>query len=215
MKWDIALVILSGVFALLPVFCGLLVFRNAPQYIKVFYAFVCFTFLFDVLSTSMAFNGIHNEGMVKLYMLIEFGFFAWFLNWSIQHAMWPNWLILLMLSGAVLIWYLNLESTSAFNYFVLYLLVLTIVQSIWAFGFSSFLNSDMAFYQFITWILMGRFVGNVLLLFAYGLSAKFYFGSKMPYIGYLRMVLNSSASIAINFIYALALLKSQKFRKTK
>lgn len=199
---------------LLPVITGLFVVRNAPQYIKVFYVFICFTFLFDVVSSSMALNGIHNMWMVKLYMLIEFGFFSWFLNWSMKQSIWPTWLVVLLLLGAVLIWGLSSDANTVLSYFVLYVLMLSIVQSFWVIGFSAFLNTDLAFYRFIIRLLMGRFVSSVILLFAFGLSVKFYFEGQSPDLGNFRGALNACANITINSMYAFALLWRFQSRKS-
>ena len=214
MNWYNVLLVLSGSIVLLPVITGLFVVRNAPQYIKVFYVFICFTFLFDVVSTSMAMNGIHNLWMVKLYMLIEFAFFSWFLNWSMKQSIWPVWVIALVLSGAVLIWLFASDSNSVYSYFALYVLILSIVQSFWVIGFSAFLNTDLAFYRFIIWLLMGRFVSSVILLFVFGLSTKFYFDGQSPDLGNFRGALNSCANIAINSMYAFALLWRFQSRKS-
>jgi hypothetical protein len=209
-----ALVVLSGFFMLLPIISGMFVLRNAPQYIKVFFGFICFSFVFDVVSSSMALNGYHNLWLLKIYMLLDFCFFSWYLNWVFKQAMWPKWVIVLLLVGAGVVLYLSIQSHSVYNYFVLYVLILTIIQSFWAIGYSAFLNSDIVVYRFCVWVLMGRLLSSVILVFAFGLEFDFFYHNGLHYLANFNGLLNAVANITLNCMYTFALLWRFQVRKS-
>ena len=209
-----ALIVLSGFFMLLPIISGMFVLRNAPQYIKVFFGFICFSFVFDVVSSSLALNGHNNLWLIKIYMLIDFCFFSWYLNWAFKQAMWPKWVIGLMLLGAGAIWYFSAQSHSVYNYFALYILILTIVQSFWAIGYSAFLNSDLVVYRFFIWVLMGRLLSSVILIFAFGMEFPFFYPNSLQYMANFIGILNSVANITLNGMFTFALLWRFQARKS-
>lgn len=199
--------LLSILSLLIPLILGLLFYRSNGKPLNFFLWFIVFSSVFELISTTMVYNGINNHGMFKIFLIIDFLFFTWYFNNLTVYKIWMKITTLLIFVFLGLDGY-NLIFLDGKLYpqviFLIPMFMYLILQSMYA--LTTLLKEPELIQNSTFWIATGRLLYFLIIfsIYSYNYFKPQSFNDNLFAIAF--KIINASGNIICNLMFGLSFL---------
>lgn len=196
---------LSILSVLLPLFTGLYYFKKLINPQKVFWGFIVFSIIIEIISSVLSFNHINNFFIFKLFLLFDLLFFLVYFNaFKLSHKV-INYLgcIVLVLSILMLILIGNTSFTWLNeSYFFILIILFLIIQSGYV-NIEVFDKSEMLpFKNMYFWIASARIIYYLFILFIFIYPSLIGNSFDNKIFDKAFFIINCVANVSLNIMYS-------------
>jgi len=172
-----------------------------------FLGFIIFSFVFEIISTSLLMNGINNHGMFKLFVICDFLFFIWFFSKQTTYSIWIRHLsmVVLLLIGFEsfnsLLWH---KAMYAEGIFFIIIFLFFIIQSMQV--LLSLINEHNLLQNPVFWIATARLFYYLIVfsVFVYLYLEVNSFNDSLFAMAFV--IINASGNILCNIMFGMSFL---------
>ena len=199
--------VISSSSLFFPLIAGLFFYNRNGRLQTYFLGFIIFSVIFEAVSSILAYNGINNHWMFKLFFVCDFLFFAWLFN---KHKIYPKWLRILTFAILSFIvfdgvdsWFLHLSFYTSGFYFIAIFLY-SIILSFYA--ITTLFDDWYPARNPILWIAAARLIYYVFVLVIFVTSSISFFKFKNDQFAEAFTIINGVANILCNIVYGVSFL---------